>query len=68
VVSFPLCLFPHFALAGIACLTKLKLNLLTINRVLESIAAEKRLAESKYPVLSFRGGSASLGDMFARMA
>ncbi|PUU73809.1 hypothetical protein B9Z19DRAFT_1068675 [Tuber borchii] len=36
--------------------------------VLESIAAEKRLAESKYPVLSFRGGSASLDDMFARMA
>ncbi|KAG0636543.1 BRCA1 C terminus domain-containing protein [Tuber brumale] len=36
--------------------------------VLESIAAEKRLAESKYPVLSFRGGSASLDNMLAKKA
>ncbi|RPA93695.1 hypothetical protein L873DRAFT_1815393 [Choiromyces venosus 120613-1] len=36
--------------------------------VLESIAAEKRLAESKYPVLSFRSGNASLDNMFAKKA
>ncbi|KAG0125490.1 hypothetical protein HOY82DRAFT_525323 [Tuber indicum] len=36
--------------------------------VLESIAAGKRLAESKYPVLSFRGGSASLDNMLAKRA
>ena len=54
---------------GWDCLTKL--TLLTYSpyyRVHESIAAEKRLAESKYPVLSFRGGTASLDNMFARVA
>ncbi|CUS07299.1 unnamed protein product [Tuber aestivum] len=36
--------------------------------VLESLVAEKRLSESKYPVLNFRGGSASLDSMFAKGA
>ncbi|PWW75840.1 hypothetical protein C7212DRAFT_363991 [Tuber magnatum] len=35
---------------------------------LESIAVGKRLAESKYPILSFRGGTASLDNMFEKGA